>query len=470
MKSAMDQMLENKRNSLLGYKTISANKMFDMREVGENQRTHSVTFTSTEAKMEVDIEDNLRNVISMDIVGLSLANPFVTISTMNCCLTISEGTATGTAHYLIIPTGDYSGVELEDNLNKGLVNLFGDARLQFEYDTTLSKFRLFNSDANNTYFVPTATEIASQLSVSGLQNIVGSVWPTLGFAIDSVALKLRSKTARAGAGGTQPVNPAPPTNLYNETELISLPIPEDPSVTHKLSGTISIANGSTTVYGVYTKFTTELAGKTYIKFDNNRFTIASITSDTEMEITGASYATFSGINAFTEEDKASILATYPLTMPYESFGRSALNLYQSGLYETPFSLRNSKKMLYLIATDLETSHHIASAHGKTKRCTALMTLPSGNGNTFPLQANVPMFRRVPQETQVGMAGVMAVIPVVSQQVQLQGFDHLPVDLRSNPIANLKRIRLKLIDQNGELVDMRGRGIICTIQFTMKTHK
>lgn len=463
----MFSQLDSKQQlKLLGMTPVNAKELFEIRSLGDSVVTHDVTFSSTDSNMVVNVEDGIRNVVGMDVVGLSLANPFITISSMNCCLTFTSGTATGTDHYLIMQIGDYSGTEMEVLLNKGLVKLFGDDRLFFEYSIELSKMRLFNKSPNTTYFIPTKTTIETQLAVSGMQNVVGSIWPTLGFAIDSTAIELRSQASRGSSG--QPGAPTAPTNFFNSSELMSLPIPEDPSVTKSISGVISVASGSTAVTGYNTRFTVDLLGKSYLKFDETVYSIGSITNDTELVLSTASHDEFSLVLATTEENMASVLASYPMAMPYESFGRSALNLYQAGLYETPFSLRNSKKMLYMVAPDIETAHHVASANSTVKKCSAMVTLPSSSTRPFPDKHRVEMYKSVPDEAQVGMNGVIAVIPVVSQQVQLQGFDHIPIDLRKNPISHLKSLRLKLIDQTGEPVDMRGRGITCTIQFTMRT--
>jgi hypothetical protein len=80
---------------------------------------------------------------------------------------------------------------------------------------------------------------------------------------------------------------------------------------------------------------------------------------------------------------------------------------------------------------------------------------------------VRMATQAPVESQVNLNGVLAVIPVVSKRSVLTFVSHVPMDLRYNPVSNLRQIKMQLVDELGEPVDMRGRALNVTIHFTMK---
>jgi len=66
-----------------------------------------------------------------------------------------------------------------------------------------------------------------------------------------------------------------------------------------LTGTGSISNGTTNLTGTGTAFTTELAVGNHFTVDGNAFVVSSISSDSELNVTSAAAASYSGTLALS---------------------------------------------------------------------------------------------------------------------------------------------------------------------------
>ena len=389
-------------------KPYRADAVFPPPEKGATQRTQAFTFTGESGDLELKLVNPQRNVVALELTSLFMVNPYISISNVNCCLSyylVANATganpmAGGTAHYILLETGDFEPLEMIQKLNDALSERHGHTDFVFSYDADLThKLTLTNTHATDSFYIPNKTALDTMLAVSPLNNAVGSLWGTLGFAVDALNIELRAADARAAGQGQNQTLPVLPAEFLNKSD-IGFMIPNDDAA----------------------------------------------------------------------NDFSAVTASYVLGNPMQVSGKSELLAEQFLLYNNPFSLSKSKKNVYLIAKSIDTNHEIVSAKGTIQSVRRRRTVGSGsivNGVRVKRPTNIEekASAYAPIECATNIEGVLAVIPVVSGQVDLVNFSTKKLDLSHAPIVNFKSLRLQLLNDHGEVLDMRGRSITATITAT-----
>jgi len=268
---------------------------------------------------------------------------------------------------------------------------------KFSYDDEVThKLTFTNTHATDTFYIPNKTKIDTMLSISPLNNAIGSIWATLGFAVDSLDVEVRATDARTANAGQNATLPTLPANFLNTSD-IGFMIPDDDPA----------------------------------------------------------------------NDYAAVTGSYVPGLAMNVSGKSALMFEQFALYNNPFSMSKSKKNIYLVAKRLDTCHEIVSCQGTTQLVRRRRTVGSGtmvNGVKTTAATNVEEKATVyaPSEGSVNIESVLAVIPVISGQVDLSIFSTKAMNLENAPISNFKTLKLQLISDDGTVVDMRGRSITATL--------
>ena len=392
-------------------KPYRADAVFPPPEKGNFKRTQAFTFTGEKGRLELKLLKPQRNICGIELTHLFMVNPYVSVSNINCCLSYYIVTAASGAtplasgspvtHYIILENGDYDPTEFVQALNDAFFQRHGREDFVFSYDKDAThKLTLTNNHATDTFYVPSKTNIDAQLSASPLNNTVGSLWASLGFAVDAADIELRATDARTANVGQNSAPATLPATLTNNSD-ISFLIPEDDPAA----------------------------------------------------------------------DFSALTGNFPPGLPMNVSGKTALVAEQFMLYNNPFSMTKSKKCIYLVAKGMDTNHDIVSCAGTTqlvrrRRTVASGTVVNGVKTDRPTNVEEKATAYAPSEGSVNIESVLAVIPVISGMVDLQSFSTKKIDLSKNPIANFKNMRLELIDDNNNVVDMRGRSITATITVDM----
>lgn len=390
---------QNSMGRFTNAKPMRGDQIFPKTMYGQRVSTQAFTFTSESSEMCLKILHPIRNVVEMELTHLHVTNPYIAITNINCCLSYSVITnAAGAAplpafapnaatdFFVIIENGDFDPRELVVKLNAALYEMHGHHDFVFSYDAEdTKKLTLTNNHANQTFYLPSKARIDSMLAQSPLKNAIGSLWGTLGFAIDDEDLELRGADTRANGDG---MNATPATPLTNMTNLshISFLLPND--------------------------------------------------------VTG---------NTFS-----SLTASFPPGSPSDLSGKSELLFEQFALFNNPFSSAKSKRNLYLTCENLDTSHDIVSATGT--RQDVRRTIQGEETKTSAY---------APTESAVNLMGVLAVIPVSSGASELISYSSKKIELSENPIPNFKTLRMKIVSEENEPVDMRGRSVTGTLTVTCR---
>ena len=389
-------------------KPYRADAVFPPPEKGKFERTQALTFTGESGELELKMVNPQRNVVGLELTSLFMVNPFISISNINCCLSyylVANATGAnpmpgGTAHFILLETGDFDPIELVEKLNEALFERHAHRDFLFSYDKdSTHKVTLTNTHATDTFYIPSKTALDTMLSASPLNNTVGSIWGSLGFAVDALNVELRATDARTAGQGQNQTLPVLPTEFLNKSD-IGFMIPDDDAA-----------------------------------------------------------------NSYS-----AVTASYVLGNPMQVSGKSALLAEQFLLYNNPFSLSKSKKNIYLVAKSIDTNHEIVSAKGtiqsvRRRRTVGAGSVVDGVITKRPVNIEEKASAYAPIECATNIEGVLAVIPVISGQVDLVSFSSKKIDLTRNPIVNFKNLRLQLLNDDGNVVDMRGRSITATITAT-----
>lgn len=402
------------RNSMSRFvepKMYRADAVFPPPKNGEFERTQAFSFTGEKGVLELKLLKPVRNVTKIELTSLFMVNPYISISNVNCCLSYDVVTAASGAtplatgspvtHYIVLETGDFDPVELVEKLNTAFFHRHQHHDFRFNYDAKEThKLTLTNTHATQTLYIPSKSTIDTHMSATPIDNAVGSLWATLGFALNTRAVELRATDARSANDGMNSVLPALPTEMSN--------------------------------------------------FSDISFLIAD-------DVPANNYS--------------AVTANYVAAHPMSLSGKSELLAEQFLLFNNPFSMSKSKKCLYLVASSIDTNHDLVSCSGTTQQVRRRRTVTSGtvvNGvkTNRPMNVEEKSTAYAPVESAVNIEGVLAVIPVVSGQVDLVNYSTKSIDLSKNPISNFKNLKLQIISDNNEVVDMRGRSISATITCTL----
>lgn len=392
-------------------KHYRADAAFPPPEKGANERTMAFSFTGEKGELELKLVHPIRNVVGLELTSLFMVNPYIAISNINACLvyqlvTAASGatplaTGTPTTHYMVLETGDFDPLELVEKLNAALVEKHDHHDFKFSYDEKEThKITLTNTHATDTFYIPKKITQDALLAATPLNNAVGPLWATLGFAVDQDDVEIRAADARDADVGQNANPPALPVNFSNNSD-ISFLIPDDDPA-------------------------------------NN-------------------YASLSG--------------NFPPGLPMNVSGKSMMMSDQFLQFNNPFSMAKSKKCIYLVAKALDTAHEIVSCAGtiqsvRRRRTVASGTMVNGVRTTVPTNVEEKASAYAPVEGSVNIESVLAVIPIVSGQVDLVHFSTKSIDFGRSPIANFKNLRLQLISDDNRVVDMRGRSISATLTCKM----
>lgn len=119
-------------------------------------------------------------------------------------------------------------------------------------------------------------------------------------ALDSGKYTVFGRVIGTGMSVVDQINAITPRNLsslYGDSALNELPLRNAPPTGTPLTGTVSVINGTTTVNGIDTLFTTELQVGTSILLDGEAFVVQSIESDTSLTVTAPTLFTMSNLTA-----------------------------------------------------------------------------------------------------------------------------------------------------------------------------
>lgn len=147
---------------------------------------------------------------------------------------------------------------------------------------------------------------------------------------------------------------------------------------------------------------------------------------------------------------AHMVSPLPIGAPYETGSATSANWTQGDLQlGTSLNAFSGAKCMYLVAPEIATGHTNASVKqlGMT-----------GKG------------RVINQGENVHISGILAKIPVAGGPGSyLTGFSATDIDISDSPMNRLQAISLKLVDEFGSLVDLRGYNISVTLEITVATY-
>jgi hypothetical protein len=124
-----------------------------------------------------------------------------------------------------------------------------------------------------------------------------------------------------------------------------------------------------------------------------------------------------------------------MTMPYTNPNPSSIQKLHAGQLDSIMDVVvNNQKMIYLLAPEIATRHEVASSNQPTSN----------------------MHGPIPQEEQPRLSGVLAKVPVCGDPgTCMDDFSGVPIDLSESPMNRFQAIRLELVDEKGNDLELRG---------------
>ncbi len=392
-------------------KSVRGDRVFPQQSVPSRKRTHALSFTSEGGKMQLRFAP-IKDVIGLKLSHVHLINPYIPVAPLNCCL-IFHATATplgsattpitagASTFFVVVELGDYDSEELRDRLNEAIAEQVGHENFRFVLNQQTNKLQIENSHATDSFYIPRKDDIDSMLAAPPLDDSIGSIWATLGFAVHDRHFEVRSVTSAVANTGLNAGLPALPANFSNKSDItFSLPFSTLDASGNVVSENVPAHYPPSSV--------SEISGKSLLikdQFDltNNLFSLAKSKK--------CVYLTAPGFD--TQHDVVSSQSQTQLARVKQTFGAGTL---VNGL-RMPFA---------------------AGAEGASSVI-------------------------APVENNVNIESVLGAVPIVSGEVELSTFSSISIDLLDSRIKKLKHIDLLLVDENGKNVNLRGRTLSATIE-------